>query len=362
MRRYIKIDEKKVKKAHAVNYVEAVLTLDDWPQVKGYDFEKGLDFQHYLDSLFSTGFQATELAKAIDIVRQMRKTKAVIFLGYTSNMVSCGVREVIAYLVKHKLVDVLVTTAGGVEEDIIKALKPFVIGNYDAPGGALRDKGINRTGNTFIPNDRYLYFERLMMPFLERMLALQKQHGRAMASREFVHELGKTVKDEHSILYWATRNDIPLFCPALTDGSIGDMVYFFKQQHPEFLLDITDDIVEITNLAINAKRTGIIALGGSLPKHMIANANLFRDGADYAIYLTTAMEYEGSNAGANIQEAMSWGNRPDAPNAKVVGDASITFPLLVAGGFVDRQQQTPKQKSKARKGTKGKRTDVKYNS
>lgn len=340
MRRYDQIEENKADKAHDVNFrfPEPTNTLEGWPEVKGYDFEQGLDFQQYLDSLFQTGFQATELAKAIDIVKQMRKEKAKIFLGFTSNMVSSGVREIIAYLVKHRLVDVLVTTVGAVEEDVIKCLKPFVIGNFDAPGGAMRQKGVNRTGNTFIPNDRYLHFERLMVPFLERIHGMQKERGRAIASREIVHELGKEVKDERSVLYWATKNDIPLFCPALTDGSFGDMVYFFKQKHPDFLIDITDDIVEITNISLNAKKAGIIALGGSLPKHMIANACLFRDGADYAVYLTTAMEYEGSNAGANIQEAMSWGKvKHDAPNAKVVGDATITFPLLVAGAFVDRK-------------------------
>jgi deoxyhypusine synthase len=99
-------------------------------------------------------------------------------------------------------------------------------------------------------------------------------------------------------------------------------------------MDLTDDIVHITNIALNAPKTGIIALGGSVPKHHIANANLFRDGADYAVYLTTAHEFEGSNAGANIEEAISWGKvKPQAKRAKVVGDASITFPLLVAGAF-----------------------------
>ncbi len=337
MKRYDQqVTPDQLKKAHDTDFIEPTLTLDDWPKVEGYDFDQGLDFRKFLDSLFHTGFQATELAKAIRVVREMRKDNAVIFLGFTSNMVSSGLREIIAYLVKHKLVDVLVTTVGGVEEDVIKSLKPFVIGNFDAPGGALRDKGINRTGNLFIPNDRYLYFERLINPFLERIYSEQQRRGRPLGMREIVYELGKEFVDDKSIVYWATKNDIPFFCPAPTDGSFGDLVYFFKYRHKDFQIDVADDIVEITNIALNAEKTGIIALGGSVPKHHIANANLFRDGADYAVYLTTAQEFEGSNAGANIQEAMSWGKvKADAPNVKVVGDATITFPLLVAGAFVD---------------------------
>ncbi|MCA9478475.1 MAG: deoxyhypusine synthase [Nanoarchaeota archaeon] len=310
------------------------MTLDDWVPVKGYDFEGDFDANEFFKSFFTTGFQATDLAKAIAIVKEMREQGATIFFGFTSNMVSCGVRDIITYLCKHKLIDVLVTTVGGVEEDIIKTMKPFVLGNYDTPGKFLRDHGINRTGNIFIPNDRYLYFERFMNTFLDRIYKEYQEQGKIISTQQFCYEIGKEVNDESSIYYWCYKNDIPVFCPAPTDGSIGDLIFFFKQRHPDFKLDLTDDVVNITKIALNAEKTGIIALGGSVPKHHIANVNLFRDGADYAVYLTTAGEFEGSNAGANVEEAISWGKvKDDAKRVKVVGDASITFPLLVAGAF-----------------------------
>ena len=329
---YEQLTEEQLKKAKEKDFVQPLMTLDDWPEVKGYDFDKGLNFNEFIKSLYNTGFQATQLSEAIQIFKDMKKDKATIFLGFTSNMVSCGVREQIKYLVKNKLVDVLVTTAGGVEEDLIKVFKPFVIGSYNTPGAFLREQGINRTGNTFIPNDRYIYFERFMTKFLDRIYSEKK----IIYSKEFVYEMGKEIADyenhEDSIYYWASKNNIPVFCPGLTDGSIGDLLFFFKQKHKDFMIDITDDIVDITTIAINAEKTGIIALGGSLPKHHIANANLFRDGADYAIYMTTAQEYEGSNAGANIEEAKSWGKIKDkARTVKVIGDCSITFPLFIAG-------------------------------
>lgn len=202
------------------------------------------------------------------------------------------------------------------------------------PGNFLRENGINRTGNIFIPNDRYLHFERFMMPFFSRMHENYTKQGKVLTTKELCYELGVAINDESSIYYWCAKNNIPVFCPAPTDGSVGDLLFFFMQKHPDFKIDLAQDIVDITKLAINAEKTGIIALGGSVPKHHIANANLFREGADYAIYLTTAGEYEGSNAGANMEEAISWGKlKPDAKHVKVVGDASITFPLLIAGAL-----------------------------
>ncbi|MBN1275587.1 deoxyhypusine synthase [Candidatus Woesearchaeota archaeon] len=351
MAHYEQLSKDKLKQAHQANFVAPTMTLDDWPAVKGYDFNKPFGANEFFASLFTTGFQATELAKAISILKEMKSEKATVFFGFTSNMASCGVRDIIAWLCKERLVDVLVTTIGGVEEDLIKLLKPFVLGSYDTPGKVLRDHGINRTGNLFIPNDRYLHFERFMNKFLERVNNEYTKKGDIMSTRQFCAELGKEAgkldNKEESIYYWCWKNDIPVFCPAPTDGSIGDMLFFFKQQHPEFKLDLADDIVDITKIALNAEKTGIIAIGGSVPKHHIANANLFREGADYAIYLTTATEFEGSNAGANIEEAISWGKvKDDAKRVKVVGDASITFPLLVAGAFkLDIKQEIREEKN-----------------
>jgi len=301
--------------------------------VKGYDFNEKFDFNKFLDAYKTTGFQATNMISAINIIKKMIKEKATIFLAYNSNMVSCGLREIIAYLVKNKLVHVLATTAGGIEEDIIKTIKPFVLGTFDADGKTLRDRGINRIGNIFVPNDRYIKFEDgLMAKFLKEIYERQKKENKIFSASEFIYELGKKTDDKNSILYWATKNDIPIFCPALTDGSIGDMISFFKYKNPGFKLDISDDILKINEIAINSEKTGVIVLGGNFPKHHVCNANLFRGGADYAVYITTDTEEGGSDSGARIDEAKSWGKiKPEAKQVKVYGDATIIFPLVVAG-------------------------------
>jgi len=331
-----KSDMKKIAKAFQTDFVKSEKA--EGTEIKGYDFSKPFDFNKFLDAYGSTGFQASHLKIAIDVIKEMRKEKAVIFLAYNSNIVSSGLREVIAYLVKNKMVHVLVTTAGGVEEDIIKTMKPFLLGSFGMDGKTLREKGINRIGNILVPNDRYIEFEKLMNKFLLKMLEKQKKEGRPIDTSELIYELGKEVKDENSIYYWATKNNIPCFCPALTDGSIGDMIFFFKQDHPEFKLDISDDMVRIVNIALNADKTGILLLGGGFVKHHSCNANLFREGADYAVYISTDTEEGGSDSGARPDEAASWGkirSKEGSRMIKVYADATLAFPIIVAGAFKD---------------------------
>src|SRR3989338_5173389 len=109
--------------------------------IKGYDFNKGVNYSEIVKSFSSTGFQASQLAKAVEITNKMIDAKAFIFLGYTSNMVSSGLRETFRYLVEHKKVNAVVTTAGGIEEDIIKCLGDFILGDFRASGKDLRQKG-----------------------------------------------------------------------------------------------------------------------------------------------------------------------------------------------------------------------------
>ena len=289
------------------------------------------------------GFQATHLGKAIEIWKKVEKKRengeeVRVFLGYTSNIISSGLREIIAYLVKHKKVDVIVTTAGGIEEDFIKALKPFILGDWSVNDAEMRQKGINRIGNIFVPNDRYVEFEKYMIPFFERLLEIERREGRPLTASEVIYKLGRYVDEklgkekEKSVIYWAYKNNIPIFCPALTDGSFGDMLYFFKEERGdrELIIDIANDIVKLNNLAITAKETASIILGGSLPKHAIINANLFRGGTDYAIYITTAIPWDGSLSGAPPSEGVSWGKiKAKADYVEIWADTTLVFPILV---------------------------------
>src|SRR3989338_6685453 len=144
-------------------------------EIHGMDFNKDLTLHEFVESYKGIGFQASHLHQAIEIIKKMREENCTIFLAYTSGIISSGLREVIKYLVENKHVHVLVTTSGGVEEDLIKTLKPFVLGKFDVSGKDLRERGINRIGNILVPNDRYCLFEDWINPHLKALLEKQRQ-------------------------------------------------------------------------------------------------------------------------------------------------------------------------------------------
>ncbi|MBM3234259.1 deoxyhypusine synthase [Candidatus Pacearchaeota archaeon] len=303
-------------------------------KVEGYNFSSGVDWKKLVESYKTTGFQATNLSRACEIIKKMRDEKAFIFLGYTSNLVSSGLRDIFRFLAEKNLVDVIVTTAGGIEEDIIKCLGDFKIGSFEASGASLREKGINRIGNIFVPNSRYVKFEEFFQPILEELYEESKKQNKIITPSEIIWKLGEKINNPKSILYWCYKNKIPVYCPAITDGAIGDNIYFFQFSHHDFKIDIVSDITWFNNTTINLKQSGAIILGSGLIKHAILNANMLRNGLDYAVYINNSQEFDGSDAGANPDEAVSWGKiTKNAESVKVFGDATIIFPIIVASTF-----------------------------
>jgi deoxyhypusine synthase len=201
--------------------------------------------------------------------------KCKIFLGYTSNLVSSGLRDIFKFLARNQKVNVIVTTAGGIEEDIIKCLAPtYILGTFRYPGNELRKNGMNRIGNLVVPNKNYCIFEDWLMPILDAMLMEQKEHGIIWTPSKLIHRLGKEINNHDSIYYWCYKNNIPVYCPAITDGSLGDMIYFHSHKNPGLIIDLVEDIRGINGEAAFAKCTGMIILGGGVVKHHICNANL----------------------------------------------------------------------------------------
>ncbi|GAA5833337.1 hypothetical protein JCM3766R1_005471 [Sporobolomyces carnicolor] len=334
-------------------------------RINGPDFNNRHSLEQLLKSYETIGFQANGLARAIELIDKMRNwrlshepinpdsqteeldpdvrenTKCSIFLGYTSNLVSSGLRDIIRFLVENRYVSCLVTTAGGIEEDLIKCLGPTFLapkGDFNHDGASLRRRGLNRIGNLLVPNDNYCKFEDWVMPILDQMVQEQERTGddkvRWTPSR-VIDRLGKEIDDESSILYWAHKNQIPVFCPALTDGSLGDMMYFhtYKTETP-LNVDIVGDIRRLNDLSIKSRKAGMIILGGGVCKHQIANSMLFRNGADFSVYINTGQEFDGSDSGARPDEAVSWGKiKIDGESVKVYADATLVFPLIVAGTF-----------------------------
>lgn len=140
--------------------------------------------------------------------------------------------------------DVLVTTAGGIEEDLIKCLGHTKIANFRMDDAKLREEGVNRIGNLTISSENYSKFEDWITPIFTNMMKEQEE-GKIWTPCSFIHHLGEKINNEESIYYWASINNIPVFCPAITDGSIGDMLYFFSIKTPGLILDISSGIVAL---------------------------------------------------------------------------------------------------------------------
>ncbi|MCL4138185.1 UNVERIFIED_CONTAM: hypothetical protein GTU68_038588 [Idotea baltica] len=241
------------------------------------------------------------------------------------------------FLVEHSMVDCIVTTAGGVEEDMIKCLAPTFMGDWSMKGTELRPKGLNRIGNLIVPNNNYCLFEDWVMPLLDEMLEEQKSKNIIWSPSRIITRLGERINDPSSIAYWAAKNKIPIFSPALTDGSLGDMMYFHGIKNPGLIVDINSDLRRLNDFAKRSLNTGMIIVGGGLIKHHICNANLMRNGANFSVFLNTSSEYDGSDSGARPDEAISWGKiRMDATPVKIYGESSFFFPLLVAETFARR--------------------------
>ncbi len=300
-------------------------------KVKDFQYKPSMTVEEMVDLFGNLGYQAIELKEAQRVFLKMKRENAKIFLTFTSNMVTSGLRGLFAQLCSMKIPNILVTTSGSVEEDIMKSMgASFEISSFNADDVALHERGENRIGNLLIKSESYMKFEDEMAKYLSKVY----QKKQRMSSSELLYEIGLLIKDESSILHQAAKNNIPIYCPGIADSSFGFQLFMFQQKNPDFIVDTIQDMERIvTDLSFDEKK-GLISLGGSISKHYAVFASLLSGGLDYAIYMTTSHASSGSMSGATTQEAKSWGKiKDDGQAATVNGDVSITFPLLITSAL-----------------------------
>ncbi|MBI5228428.1 deoxyhypusine synthase [Candidatus Micrarchaeota archaeon] len=274
----------------------------------------------------STGFQATQISRAVEIIKKMKKEKATIFLSFTSNMVASGLRGLFAELCKEKFIDCIITAGGSLDHDLIKSAKKYGLGDFMMDDKALHQKSMNRIGNILVPNECYVYLEEFMQDVFSELYEKEK----ILSPSQIARKIGEKTKSD-SFLYWANKNKIPVFCPGITDSAIGLQAYFFKQKKKDFGIDVTKDMNDLAQLVLNADKTAAIVLGGGISKHHTIAVNILRGGLDYAVYVTTSGPWDGSLSGARTQEAISWGKlKEESKFVTVDCDATIAFPLILS--------------------------------
>jgi len=305
--------------------------------VKDIQLQKNMNADTIVKELYeSGGFTAKKLAVGVDIFETMVKDKdCTTFLSFPACIISTGTRGVIKELLKRNLVDAVITTCGTLDHDLARVWKDYYHGSFNADDKTLHKKGINRLGNIFIPLECYgIVLEEKMQPILNDLYNLKHK----WSTKDIIWEFGKRLESEKngkdSIMYWAWKNQIPIFVPGITDGAFGSQIWMNYQEHRDFTIDLFKDEQELSDIVYDSKKMGAFIIGGGISKHHVIWWAQFKDGLDYAVYLTTAVEHDGSLSGARMREAVSWGKiKEKATYITVEGDATILLPLMSSALF-----------------------------
>jgi deoxyhypusine synthase len=276
----------------------------------------------------SGGFTAKQLGASTRILREMLDDEESLnFLSFPADIVATGTRGVLRDMVKEKWFDILITTCGTIDHDIARSFAKYYHGAFEADDAALMKRGIHRLGNVFVPRKNYgQLIERKMTAWLKELYSAGKNE---MSTSEICYEIGSRLTDE-SILYWAWKNKIPVVVPGITDGAVGYQIWQFSQNH-KFKVNMLKDEQMLADRVFEAKHSGALILGGGISKHHVIWWNAFKGGLDYAVYITTAQEFDGSLSGARMREAISWGKlKANAKHVTVDGDITVCLPLLFA--------------------------------
>jgi deoxyhypusine synthase len=277
------------------------------------------------------GFTAAKVAEAGALLERMLQDRECMrILSFPAAIISTGTRGVVRDMVRSGAVDAIVTTCGTLDHDLARVWKDYHQGSFDMDDKELHHQGIHRLGSVLVPEESYgVVLEEKLRPVLERLHQRKPRWG----PRELIHELGLALEGEaraeESILYHCAREGVPVFVPGITDGAVGAQLWLMTQRHRDFSVEVLKDEQELSDLVHRAPRLGALMLGGGISKHHTIWWAQFRDGLDYAIYVTTAPEWDGSLSGARTREAISWGKLKEAsPHVTVEGDVTLLLPLL----------------------------------
>jgi len=274
------------------------------------------------------GFQASHLHRAYEIMKEfLARDDCTKFLSFPACIVATGVRGILKEFIKRKMFDVIITTCGSIDHDIARSLSKYYCGSFDMDDTSLRREGIHRLGNVLVPQENYgSMVEKFMQEILPELYNKKKVWG----VREIVREIGKKLPED-SILHWAYRNDIPVYVPGYTDGAFGSQLWSFYEIHRDFVVNSLLDEHELADIVMSANCTAALIIGGGISKHHTIWWNQFRDGLDYAVYITTAPEWDGSLSGARMREAISWHKlKEKAKYVTLYSDATVVLPFLAS--------------------------------
>ena len=299
-----------------------------------------------VDAMGRMAFQARNLNRAARIYDQMLKDPDCgVILTLAGSLVSAGLKHVILALVRHNMVDAIVSTGANiVDQDFFEALGyRHYQGSPALEDNGLRELGIDRIYDTLIDED-----ELRVCDLTIRALA-DSLEPRPHTSREFIQAMGRHLQEhdlgEDSIVRACFEKGVPIFCPAFSDCSAGFGLVLHQVARPGrcLTLDSAGDFLELTRVKLACKDTGLLMIGGGVPKNFaqdtVVAAEMLGFEAPmhkYAVQLTVADERDGALSGSTLKEASSWGKVSTVHEQMVYGEATLTFPLVAGYAYHQR--------------------------
>ena len=277
------------------------------------------------------GFQAAQLVRAIDILVSMLKDeKCTTILAFPACIIATGLRGAIVEMLKRDYFDVIITTCGTLDHDIARSFSSYFHGDFNADDYALLKEGIHRLGNVFIPFEAYGMTIENAMKELINFLARKRKVAYYLIIREIAKIIEKSPRKEESIIWWAYKKDIPIIVPGPLDGSFGYNLWI-AYQNQGISIDVFADESLLSDIIWESEKLGALIIGGGISKHHTIWWAQFKGGLQYAVYITTAVELDGSLSGAQTREAVSWKKISEkAQHVTVWAEATIVLPLIVA--------------------------------
>lgn len=288
------------------------------------------------DSMVNTGFQGRKMGEGIKIWEQMLKEEELtIFMGLSGAMVPAGMRKILSYLIRERKIDCLVSTGANIFHDIHESLGGFHYkGTHTADDCELYKHGIDRIYDVFAVEDEFRKADHFISDFSKTL-----DTAREYSSRELVYLLGEKIAgmggEKDSIIVSAYENNLPIFIPALADSSIGIGLMIARRKGININVNQMKDVDEITQIVEKSKRSGVIYIGGGVPKNFIQQTEVISSilglelgGHDYAVQFTTDAPHWGGLSGCTFDEAISWGKiSTDARQVQVFVDSTIALPI-----------------------------------
>ena len=295
-----------------------------------------------IESFDHMAFQSRNLARACKIYDIMLKDKdCTTILCLAGSLVSAGLKKIIVDLINHNMIDVVVSSGAIiVDQDFFEGLGfHHYHGVVHADDRKLRELMVDRIYDTYIDEEDLRICDMTI-----KNIADSLEPG-AYSSREFIYEMGKYLdkngKNSESFVLAAYKNDLPIFCPAFSDSSAGfGLVSHQTEKKDHVSIDSVKDFKELTEIKIRSKQTGLVMIGGGVPKNFVQDTVVAADflGKDspmhkYAVQLTVADERDGALSGSTLKEATSWGKVDQGFEQMVYSEATLTFPLLASYAY-----------------------------